>query len=74
MDGNPSTRQYMTQQLEAPLSFCDLNLQNNHTHSFRIRVASSATAQGFTELQIQTIGRWNSNAFRKYIRIPTLQL
>lgn len=74
MDGNPITRHYFTQQLQAALSFCDLNLQNYHTHSFRIGAASTAAAKGFTELQIQTMGRWNSNAFRKYIRIPTLQL
>lgn len=72
MDGNPITRHYFTQQLQAPLSFCDLNLQNYHTH--RIGAASTATDKGFAELYIQTTGRWNSNAFWKYIRIPTLQL
>lgn len=74
LDGKPITRHYFTQQMQAALSFCDLNLHNYHTHSFRIGAASTAAAKGFTELQIQTMGRWNSNAFRKYIRIPTLQL
>lgn len=44
MDGNPITRHYFTQQLQAPLSFCDLNLQNYHTH--RIGAASTATDKG----------------------------
>lgn len=37
MDGIPISRQYFKQQLQAALSFCDLNLQNYHTHIFRIR-------------------------------------
>ena len=74
MDGTPISRSYFTQQLKSVLSFCNLNFQNFHTHSFRIGAASTAVSLGFSELKIQTMGRWHSNAFKKYIRIPTLQL
>ena len=63
-----------TQQLKSVLSSCNLNFQNFHTHGFRIGAASTAASLGFLELQIQTVGKWHSNAFKKCIRIPTLQL
>lgn len=47
LDGNPITRYFFTQQLQAALSFCDLNLHNHYTHSFRIGAASTAAAKGF---------------------------
>lgn len=70
MDGVPVSRQFFT--LWLALSFCILNLHQYQTHSFRIGAATTAVARGFTELQIQHIGRLKSNAFKKYIRIPTL--
>lgn len=74
MDGAPVSRQFFTQQLRSALSFCNLNLHHYQTHSFRIGAATTAAARGFSELQIQHMGRWKSNAFKKYIRIPTLEL
>jgi hypothetical protein len=74
MSGAPVPRQFFTEQLRLALSFCNLNLHNYQTHSFRIGAATTAAARGFSELQIQHMGRWKSNAFKKYIRIPTLDL
>lgn len=73
MDGLPISRQYFTQQLRLALAFCNLDLQSYNTHSFRIGAATTAASLGFSELQIQSMGRWNSSAFKKYIRIPTLK-
>ena len=64
IDGTPISRQYFTHQLQTALAFCNLSLQSYHTHSFRIGAASTAASQVFTEIQIQNMGRWNSNAFR----------
>lgn len=74
MDGVPVSRQFFTQQLWLALSFCNLNLHQYQTHSFGIGAATTAVVRGFSEVQIQHIGRLKSNAFKKYIRIPTLQL
>ena len=41
-------------------------------HYFRIGASATAATRGFTDAQIQTMGRWRSAAFRRYIRIPTL--
>lgn len=74
MDGAPVTRKFFTEQLRLALTFCNLNLHHYQTHSFRIGAATTAAARGFSELQIQHMGRWKSSAFKKYIRIPTLEL
>ena len=41
-----------------------------NTHSFRIGGASAAFTAGIPETTIQTLGRWASNAYRLYLRIP----
>lgn len=74
MDNATVSRQFLTQQLNGVLSFCNLNLHRFHIHSFRIGAASTAAILGYSELQIQTMGRWHSSAFKKYFRIPTLQI
>jgi hypothetical protein len=74
MDGSPVSKTFFTQHLRSALSFCNLDLHRYQSHSFRIGAATTAASAGFSELQIQTMGRWNSTAFRKYIRIPTLNL
>ena len=45
------------------------------SHSFRIGAATTAAASGYPRWLIQALGRWSSNCYRDYIRIPhtTLQ-
>jgi hypothetical protein len=47
---------------------------NKYVHRNRIGAATTAWAKGFSEEQIQQMGRWNSKAFKKFIRIPLLSL
>lgn len=37
------------------------------THSFRIGAASMAGQMGYPESRIKDMGRWKSNAFRRYV-------
>lgn len=39
-------------------------------HSFRIGATCHAAAQGKTSVQIMKLGRWHSDAFKKYLRTP----
>ncbi len=43
-------------------------------HSFKIGAASYAAANGVSNDEIKRMGRWVSDAFLKYIRLPELQL
>ena len=51
-----------------------LGIQNMSSHSFRIGAASTAAAAGHPRWLIQAMGRWSSNCFKDYIRIPTSTL
>ena len=41
------------------------------SHSFRIGAATYAATQGFFDEQIQLMGCWHSNTFKKYIRVAS---
>lgn len=72
MDKLPVSKQFFTHHLRTALAFCNLDLHRYQSHSFRIGAATTAALLGFSEIQIQNMCRWRSNAFKKYIRIPTL--
>ena len=42
---------------------------NISSHSLRIGAASTAAAMGYPKYLIQSLGRWSSDCFRRYIRI-----
>ena len=46
------------------------HLTSMSSHSFRIGAASTAAAAGLPRWLIQSLGRWTSNCYRDYIRIP----
>ena len=46
-------------------------LANISSHSLRIGAASTAAAAGCPKWLIQALGRWSSDCFRDYIRIPS---
>ena len=43
---------------------------NLSSHSFRIGAATTLASQGYPRWLIQSLGRWTSDCFRDYIRIP----
>ena len=51
------------------------HLRSMSSHSFRIGAATTAAAAGYPRWLIQALGRWSSNCYKDYIRIPqnTLQ-
>ena len=73
-DGRPITRAHFTAQLRACLRDAALDSRYYKGHSFRIGAATTAAERGCSESQIQAMGRWRSNAFRRYIRIPMLKV
>lgn len=40
------------------------------SHSLRIGAATAASAAGLSNIMIQTLGRWSSDAFKLYVRTP----
>ena len=71
-DQSPVSRSYFSAQLSRCLIQSGHNPAHYKCHSFRIGATSTAASLGYTDIQIQQMGRWKSNAFRRYIRIPML--
>lgn len=67
--GIPILRREFDNTLRQALQFCGLDSGRFKGHSFRIGAASAAAAAGKSDTQIRLLGRWSSDAFRKYIRI-----
>ena len=69
---SPVSRSFFTDLLTRSLRTCGLNPALYKDHSFRIGAASFAADRGMSDAQIRALGRWKSNAFLKYIRIPSM--
>ena len=58
------TRQFVSDFLHRALPNINCN-----THSFRIGGASAAASAGVSDAVIKILGRWSSDAYRRYIRL-----
>ena len=70
----PPTRAYLVSNLKAALSREGLDNSLYNGHSFRIGAATTAAAQGLEDSLIQMLGRWRSDAYKVYIKLPRSQL
>ena len=68
LNKKPVTRNFFSQKLKFCLNFCGYDTKRYKCHSFRIGGASYFSSLGYSDSQLKTLGRWNSNAFLAYIR------
>ncbi|XP_062586501.1 uncharacterized protein LOC134248091 [Saccostrea cucullata] len=73
-DGHGIQRQQFTNFLQMSLKWSGLDSKLYKTHSFRIGAATSAAEMGISDEKIKQMGRWHSDAYKKYIRIPVLKI
>ena len=71
-DGHAISRKMFTDHLAIIFRTCGLDANRYKGHSFRIGAATFAAECGFSDAQIRLMGRWKSDAFRKYIRASSL--
>lgn len=74
IDGHPVSYSFVTKQLSSAVSFIGLDPRLYKRHSFRIGAATHAARLGYSENSIQKMGRWNSDAIKKYIRLDSFHL
>ncbi len=60
------------QQLSLVFRSCGLDSSKYKSHSFCIGAATFAADCGFSDTQIRLMGRWKSDASRKYIRMSNI--
>lgn len=72
-NGTPLTRQLLTTFLRERLQYCGFP-GYYAPHSFRIGAATAAAAAGVPDHIIKAMGRWRSEAYQAYIRLPTTRV
>ena len=73
-EGTPLTRGYLVSLVQAALRRGGLDDACYNGHSFRRGAATTAAQQGLQDSLIQTLGRWRSDAYKIYIKLPWSQL
>ena len=68
------TKQRLITMLRSTLETAGIEASRYSGHSFRIGEATSAAACGLADSPIQTLGRWSSDSFKHYIRLPPQDL
>ena len=64
----PIPRQFFAKHLSRLISFTGFQGDRYKSHSLRIGGASYYASLGYTDSQLRLLGRWDSNAFIRYIR------
>lgn len=73
-DGKALTRPLLVSALRRALLSAGFKAEDYAGHSFRIGAATTAAACGVPAEVIKTLGRWKSQAYQLYVRLPTDQL
>ena len=70
----PVAKPWFIEELRRILNAIGLPQQQYAGHSFRIGAATTAAMVGVEDSMIQTLGRWHSSAFLRYIHTPKERL
>lgn len=66
-DGKPLSYSHFVASIRTALESAGLNPKLYAGHSFRRGAASAAAAAGYSDYEIQLLGRWRSDAYKLYI-------
>ena len=73
-DGSFLSRFQFNKVLEKSVEFVDNTIKIIKSHSFRIGGATNAICKGIPHEQVKEMGRWQSDAAKIYIRIPSINI
>ena len=71
-DLSPIKRSEVCAVLSEALLFANYDITHCKSHSFRIGAATTAHMMGLPDNRIKAMGRWHSDSFLRYIRVPLL--
>ena len=72
--GKTATRQFVAEKLKFLVSHAGLDPTRYNTHSLRIGRTTDLAKEGVPEAIIRETGRWESDAYKRYIRFPAFIL
>ena len=73
VDKSPLTREKLNSRLQRIIAAG--GWQGRYTlHSFRVGAATTAASLGFPDYLIKALGRWSSEAYQVYIKLPQHRL
>ena len=67
-DNTMLTRHYFASVLKDTIDKLNSDIHSYNTHSFRVGAATAAKQAGVSDIHIKTLGRWQSDAYQRYIR------
>ena len=70
----PLTKEKFTSRVRSALGSIGLDPASYAGHSFRIGAATTAAEKGIEDSSIKALGRWKSEAFQAYIKMPRAKL
>ena len=73
-NGSPLTKQKLVTLVKSTLQAAGIDPSFYNGHSFRIGAATTAAAAGIQDAIIKQLGRWSSEAYQEYVKIPRQQL
>ena len=73
-DGRMLTRQLLSAEINRLLTELHIDQRLYNTHSFRIGAATSAMEAKIPEVHVQMLGRWRSDAYKRYVRTSPKEL
>ncbi len=68
--GDPLTRYQFSAVLKKAIRFLNLDDERFLTHSFRLGAASQCFLNNVNVKKIKEMGRWKSDSYKRYIRVP----
>ena len=68
------TRENFVAAVRKALETAGVDASDFNGHSFRIGAATTAASRGMEDSMIKTLGRWESDAYQRYVRIPRQEL
>ena len=68
-DGTPLSKQRLVREVRAALEAGGVQPDGYSGHSFRVGAATTAARQGMEDSTIQTLGRWKSEAYKRYVKL-----
>ena len=72
-DGSPIRSSLLSYTLKRHLRALSLNPNHYNTHSFRFGRATDMAVQGYTGPQMSMVGKWKSDAYKRYIKPDKFQ-